>query len=40
VAAIEHRSAMMAAEHLAQRNGRSEPRIEQPRRSIDMGPSS
>ena len=40
VAAIEHRSAMMAAERLAQRNGGSEPRIEQPRPSIGMGPSS
>ena len=40
VAAIEHRSAMMAAERLAQRNGRIEPRIEQPRPSIGMGPSS
>jgi len=28
------------AERLADRNGRSEPRIEQPRTSLDMGPSS
>ena len=40
IATVEQRSAMMLAERLADRNGRSEPRIEQPRTSLDMGPSS